>query len=93
MPKFKKGTSVNTNGYIRIKAGPQRDQYVHVMILEAKLGRKIRQGYTVHHENWNKLDNDPSNLSEITLKEHTALENKHRAASKPAIDFLIESGL
>jgi hypothetical protein len=47
MPKFKNGVSENVHvkgkklRHLRIKAGPQRDRYVHDLVFEAKiLGRR-----------------------------------------------------
>lgn len=36
--------------------------YVHVVVMEAKLGRLLRRGEVVHHDNEDRLDNDPDNL-------------------------------
>jgi hypothetical protein len=47
MPPFRNGVSINTHSkgkkmqHLRIKAGPQRDQYVHDLVFKAKiLGRR-----------------------------------------------------
>lgn len=70
---MKNGTYINKNAgrmYIRISAGPQRNQYVHRLVLEAKLGRGIRRGFQAHHINGNTLDNRPENLQEIETETH-----------------------
>jgi hypothetical protein len=61
------GTYVNqcndlARKYIRITAGPQRGKYVHTLILEAKIGRKLRRGETAEHKDGNGLNNDPENV-------------------------------
>jgi hypothetical protein len=78
MPKLSTGVSVNkvrgTNSVrLRIKAGPFRDQYVDTLILEAKLGRKLRPGYTVEHLDGNPLNIDPANLEEVTRAQNTTM--------------------
>lgn len=87
MPPFKNGTHVNThptgNGHyrrLRIGAGPQRYQYVDVLILEAKLGRPLMPGMTVEHMDGNSLNVHPSNLIEVTQSENTKLMYKRRRA-------------
>ena len=34
----------------------------HIVVMEKKLGRKLRRGEIVHHRNETKTDNDPDNL-------------------------------
>ena len=57
--------------YIRISAGPQRGQYVAVLVLEAKLQRPIREGCQAHHINGNTLDNHWENLEERYIGTHS----------------------
>lgn len=78
MPKLRNGVSVNKvrgDKYVRlrIKAGPFRDCYVDTLILEAKLGRKLRPGYTVEHVDGNPLNIDPANLMEVTRAQNTMM--------------------
>jgi hypothetical protein len=76
---MKNGTYTNqcndkARKYLRISAGPQRGRYVHDLILEAKLGRKLTPGETAEHKNGNGLDVDPDNISgPIFRQENTKL--------------------
>jgi hypothetical protein len=56
MAKFAGGTRVDTKKYLVIKAGPHRDVRVATLVLEAKLGRKLRPDEDAHHINGNTLD-------------------------------------
>jgi hypothetical protein len=60
--KWKGGVRTNSDGYLQITAGPLRGKYVHILILEAKLGRKLRPDEEAHHLNCNRLDCRPENL-------------------------------
>lgn len=63
----------NTTNYLRIKAGPCRDKYVHNLIAEAKIGRKLLPDETVEHLNGNGLDCSPDNLVVVTRAENSRL--------------------
>jgi hypothetical protein len=90
MPAFKDGTHINADyargNYrrLRISAGPHRGRYVDELVLEAKLGRPIREGYTVEHSNGDSLDCSPANLLEVTGSENTKLMHSRRKAAKTA---------
>lgn len=73
--KFKGGVTVNESGYLRIKAGPLRDKLVHILVLEAKLGRSLREDEESHHINGDTLDCRPENLEARPLDEHRAFLN------------------
>jgi hypothetical protein len=65
---FKNGTCINNcndkeRKYLRITAGPQRGRYVHDLILEAKIGRRLLPHETAEHSDGNGLNNDPSNIT------------------------------
>jgi hypothetical protein len=80
---MKDGVSINrVQGgmkYLRIKAGPMRDKYVHILIAEAKLGRKLRPDETVEHRDGNGLNCDPDNLIVVTRSENTRLMHERRS--------------
>lgn len=76
--KFSGGTRVDSKGYLVIKAGPQRDIRVATLILEAKLGRKLKRDEDCHHKDGNKLNIDPDNLEALGHVVHGAVSNKQR---------------
>jgi hypothetical protein len=76
---FKKGkTYVNPATYLRITAGPQRDQYVHMLVAKAKIGRDLLPGETVEHDNGNGLDCDPKNILVVSRGRNTQLMHERR---------------
>lgn len=78
MPKFKGGISIDSKGYLTIKAGPLRDKRVHVLVAEAMLGRALKEDEDVDHKDGNKLNPHPSNLIVRSKATHGHLSNKRR---------------
>ncbi len=80
MAKFAGGVRVDSKGYLVIKAGPHRDVRVATLVLEAKLGRKLRPDEDCHHINGDKRDCGElgSNLEAKGKAEHGAVSNKQR---------------
>lgn len=80
MAKFNGGTRVDGKKYLVIKSGPHRDVRVATLVLEAKLGRKLRKDEDCHHINGNTLDCGEfgSNLEALGHAEHGAVSNKQR---------------
>lgn len=78
--KFSGGVRVDGKGYLVIKAGPHRDVRVATLVLEAKLGRKLRKDEDVHHKNGNKLDLGEcgDNLTALGHADHGAVSNRQR---------------
>lgn len=70
MSKFRGGMSVNGDGYLRIRCGPLRDVYVHRLVLEAKLGRPLRDNEDAHHIDGDRLNCHPDNLEAVPAKVH-----------------------
>lgn len=72
----------------------------HRLAAERKIGRYLREGEVVHHDDETKLNNDPSNLEVMTRGAHMALhrhrrkERTHgRLARNQAQQALQEGGL
>ena len=57
MPRLRNGhTLKTTKGYPRFTAGPLRGQYIHRVVAEALLGRKLKKDEQVDHRDHNKLN-------------------------------------
>lgn len=58
------------NGY-KCKIGDDgKIIYIHREIMEQKLGRKLKKGELVHHDDENKLNNEPDNLKLSNNSKH-----------------------
>lgn len=76
---------VDSKGYPRISlVGPLRDKRLHVVVMEAVLGRRLEPHEDVHHVNGDKLDFRPENLKLLDHAAHSALTNgsRRRVAQK-----------
>lgn len=89
MPAFSHGTSLNTlrrhtsgkqEQYLRIKAGPQRDRYVHQLVAEALLGRPLASNEEVDHLDGNTLNNEFTNLRVLTVEQHAIVTRRRSRA-------------
>jgi hypothetical protein len=69
---------IDKRGYKRFS---DSDMLVHRWVAEKKLGRKLDPEEVVHHENRDKLDNDPKNLTVF------ANQDDHEAEHEAAGDF------
>lgn len=67
-------------GYVEIKTetGWIRE---HRHIMSQYIGRELKGGEIVHHDNTHKADNEPENLMLMTHGEHTSLHNIGREVS------------
>jgi hypothetical protein len=70
-------------GYLAFTAsqanGEHARKHLHVVIAEWKIGRKLLEDESVHHDDENKLNNDPNNLIIMTKSEHArhhAIKNR-----------------
>ena len=75
--RWKGGVAVQ-NGYLRISAGPLRGQYVHILVMEGKLGGPIPEGKEVHHKDEDKLNPRHENLELIDKIPHRSLSARQR---------------
>lgn len=69
-----RGTGV---GYIK-----ENGRHQHRVVMERKLGRKLRKGEIVHHIDHNKKNNHPSNLAVMTQAEHARSHMEQRIKNK-----------
>ncbi len=60
----------------------------HILIMEDLIGRRLEDGEVVHHIDWNKLNNLPSNLRLMTKEEHHKLHYQERTIDKKTWRFI-----
>lgn len=78
-PNWQGGRRTNAAGYVEIKnPGHHRSRkngyvFEHILVVEEKIGRRLKEGEQVHHINEVKSDNSPENLEVLTAAEHTRL--------------------
>ena len=61
--------TITASGYIRIKVNG-RNTLEHVHVWEQHHGRPVPAGHDLHHRDFDKLNNDISNLQLVTKLEH-----------------------
>jgi endogenous inhibitor of DNA gyrase (YacG/DUF329 family) len=72
--RWKGGKYINKQGYALIRTKSQSNNtYVleHVLMIEKKLGRKLKEDEVVHHKNHNKQDNRIENLEVMSNSKHS----------------------
>ena len=72
-PHNKKGGWIDNQGYHVIGIGHTGKAYLHRLLAEKKMGRKLRTKEVVHHINGDILDNRLSNLAIISHSEHSKI--------------------
>lgn len=91
------GASLTAEGYVKVKVGkahPMADKngwcYLHQLVAATALGRPLRLGELVHHDDEDKANNAWENLTVTTKSDHNAHHNAERGRDdlgrfKPAV--------
>lgn len=64
------------NGYKVLYLDGNKSIKEHIKVMEEYIGRKLEQNEVVHHIDFNRLNNDISNLKLMTRGEHSSLHRK-----------------
>lgn len=67
------GVSIKLNGYVEITRGEHKGRGEHVVIMEERIGRRIRDDEVVHHIDRNRSNNSVDNLALVARAGHTRL--------------------
>ncbi|MCP3924527.1 MAG: hypothetical protein GY714_18290 [Desulfobacterales bacterium] len=74
--KWAKGRSLKPNGYIEITRGENKGRGEHVVVMESIIGRRLYANECVHHKDFVRSNNKPTNLELMTRSEHLKLHRK-----------------
>jgi hypothetical protein len=75
---------INHNGYIEVyspnhhRARGNGYVFEHIIVLEEKIGRRLKENEHCHHIDGNKTNNTTDNLMVIDIKEHAKIHKKER---------------
>lgn len=75
------GTRISSNGYVEYTKGPSKGRSVHVVKMEARIGRALSEDECVHHIDGDKQNNEDNNLALVTRSGHTRLHRREDAIS------------
>jgi hypothetical protein len=79
------GVSLKASGYVEYTRGPNKGRSVHVVTMEARLGRRLLPDEVVHHIDGNRSNNDIDNLALMTRAAHARLHRREDALSNGAL--------
>lgn len=86
-PNWKGGRRTNHNGYIEIlmpehhRARGNGYVFEHIVVIENKLGRKLKANEHVHHIDGDKTNNDSKNLMALKAGQHSSVTGDERRAN------------
>lgn len=90
---FKGGYIHNTLGYKIVSLGTDKKGYEHRVIVEERLGRKLRSDEVIHHINGDKADNRIENLAILSQSRHMEIhQNQNRKPYCPHGHLFAETG-
>lgn len=79
--------------YIRISAGPCRNEYVHRLVASALLRRPLQPHETVDHEDQDPTNCHPANLQVLSWKDHgkvtSARKSRGKLAGLEGVDYTV----
>jgi HNH endonuclease len=76
------GTSNKQSGYVEITRGEHKGRSVHVVIMEQRIGRRLKPDEVVHHIDGNRSNNSDDNLALMTRAAHTRLHQREKRFTK-----------
>jgi hypothetical protein len=76
------GVSIKLSGYVYHTRGLHKGRSVHVVKMEARLGRSLLPDEVVHHIDGDKTNNEDKNLALVTRAGHTRLHRREQRILK-----------
>lgn len=94
-PSWNGGRYISSDGYVMVRVGTRTRGWrgyrkEHLIVMEKKLGRKLKKGETVHHLDGDKQNNDPGNL--VLCQSHADHRGLHSSLDSIAYS-LVQAGL
>lgn len=81
-----KGKTVKPAGYIGLTRGEHKGRLQHVVIMELRLGRRLRPDECVHHIDGDRANNSDDNLALMTRAGHARLHRREQRLTKRMLD-------
>ena len=76
------GVTFKNNGYVEYTMGPNKGRGVHVVNMERRLGRPLKDDECVHHIDGDKHNNQDNNLALVTKSGHMRLHRREERIAK-----------